>query len=566
MATSEPLNPPVPPQTEEGSRHWRRILTTVAILAIAVAWRLIGIQTTAAWRDEAVTLLHLQNSWWETVARLPFIEDSPPLFFLFLKVWSLLFASEWTLRLLALVFGVLTVAMIMKLADRLRPGSGPVAGLLAALSPVAVHYSQELRVYSLLMLLMVLCLWATEEVARQPRSKQWHFLWGLFAVLAAHCHAIGVFVFPATGAYLLVRLGWSRKWKALSAWSFVTWLVGSAPMFWFNLHWARMHKETGWWIDPASTNSTLGLVESFTGALRVMQWIQEALSPTLITLLSRTTALLIYGTCGLLMLAALWDRRTRKPAAGLLAASGTFVGVLFVTSLLGVPNMIDRTLLPAWAPILVLLGIAGAPRTGRTPGNLVRTGSVIVMATLWAVSGGWLAAYSIYERRPASAECFEWVRARLGPDDMVVITPSWLEDSAAWHLRDAIAGEQLFTTDAPAYAGRPPHHTLQHHRITITGTEVREGAWSDRIRQALEQRRGKDFSVWLLCGRWQELIVRDPALKQLESFLLNAFERGERYTPPHLTGIVAQQWVPVSPVATENEDPSPASTQRSEVD
>jgi len=546
MHADAALEQSVPSRTARDAAYGRRVVVAISILTLAAAWRLIGIQGTKAWRDEAVTLIHLQDSWWQMVTQLPFVEDTPPLFFLLLKAWAGLFTTEWTQRLLPVVFGVAAVAMIMRLAESLRPGCGWVAGLLAAFSPVPVHYSQELRVYSLLMLLVALCLWAAEGIVREPRSARRHFLWALFAVLAAHCHAIGVFVFPMTGAYLLVRLGWSRKGLALSPWSAVTWLAGCAPMFAFNIYWAMQHKQTGWWIDPLTSTTALGLLQSFTGALTVMQWIQEALYPRLIGVFTWASSVFIFGLYAVLILAALWDRRVRGPALALLSAFAVFAGLMFATSLVGVPNMIDRTLLPAWVPILVLLGIAAAPMTSRPSVGWIRTGSVVVMVCLWAVGWAWLAKYSEYERRPSYAACFQWLRDRIGPDDMVVITPSWLEDSAAWYLRDVIAGEQLFTTDAPAYTGRPPRHTLAHHRITVTGKQVREGVWSDRLRQALRERQGKNFSVWLLSGYWQELIIRDPALKQLESFFRGKFKRAEKYVPKHLTEIVAQRWVPGS--------------------
>jgi hypothetical protein len=530
--------------------HLGRWVMAAAILALAVIWRLIGIQTTEAWRDEAVTLIHLQSTWHDLVTRLPLVEDSPPMFFLLLKAWSLLFTSEWTQRLLAVVFGAATVAMLMALAERIRPGSWWIAGLLVAFSPVPVHYSQELRVYSLLMLLVVLSLWATEMIARDPKSRGGHFLWGLFAALAAHCHAIGVFIYPMTAAYLLVRLGWSRKWAILSPWSTVTWLVGCSPMFWFNIHWALRHKTTGWWIDPVCTTTTLDLIHSFTGVLVVTQWIQEALKSGWIGPLTKAAIVFIFGTCGLLIGAGLWNARTRRAAAGLLLAFAVFTGLMVATSLTGVPNMIDRTLLPAWVPILALFGIAAAPTRGRPMGNILLTGSALLMAGLWAAGWGWLARYSENERRYSQSDCFRWVRADLGPDDMIVITPSWLEDSAAWYLREVICGEQLFTIDAQAYSGRPPHHTLMHPRITVTDEEIKEGPWSQRIRAAIRERQGRQYSVWLISGYWQELLGNDPVVEQLESFFKTGFRRVDKYTPPHLTGIVARRYVPVTATIT----------------
>jgi hypothetical protein len=303
------------------------------------------------------------------------------------------------------------------------------------------------------------------------------------------------------------------------------------------------HKQTGWWISPLTTTTALGLVQSLTGALTVGQWIQEASPPGFVYLLTRASFVFVYGVYAVLIFMVLWDRRTRWRGLALLSAAGVFAGLMFATSLVGVPNMIDRTLLPAWAPILVLLGIAAAPVGGQGWLRWVRAGSVVGMVSLWAVGWAWLAQYSAYDRRPSHAGCFQWLEDRVEADDMIVFTPGWLADTAAWYLRDVVTGEQFFTAGAPAYAGKPPRHTLTHHRVMITGQRVEEGAWSERIRQALRERRGKDFSVWLVSGYWQ-VIMEGPALDQLESFFRGRFKRGARYTPPHLTQLVAQQWVP----------------------
>ena len=61
---------------------------------------------------------------------------------------------------MSVTFGVATVVALWRWLDR-RLGMAPaiVASLLAALSPVHVRYSQELRPYSLALLLLVLAIW-----------------------------------------------------------------------------------------------------------------------------------------------------------------------------------------------------------------------------------------------------------------------------------------------------------------------------------------------------------------------------------------------------------------------
>lgn len=513
------------------------------ILLLATVWRLVGITTTHAWRDEAVTLLHLHATWWDLITRLPWIEDSPPLYFLVLKAWSLAFPSEPALRLPALIFGVAAVAALMKVAQMIRPGSWWTVGLLAALSPIPIHYSQEIRVYTLLMLSVVLCLWAAELIVRDPRSRGAHLMWALCAVLAAHCHAIGMFIFPMTGAYLLVRL-WPRWRAALSPWSSVTWLVGCLPMIWFNLHWAHVHKTTGWWIDPVSVNTGPDLVYNFTGVVHFTRTMLRALDTSLIDILIQAGTVVILGVTGLLILAAFCRSRTRRPAIALLAATGMFALMMLATSLRGVPNMIDRTMLPGWVPILLLMGLGAAPGDWRLLGDRILVGLTAIMLALVAGGWVWMAAQPDEERRAAHVECFRWIADRVGPDDLIVITPSWLEDSTAYYLTD-VAAERFFTTDLPAYAGRPPRHTLNNHRITVTGQEIKEGPWSQRIRDAIGDRRGQDYSVWLICGYWQEQFG-DPVIAQLRGFFDQEFEFVEEYTPTKITGITARRYVPTA--------------------
>jgi hypothetical protein len=216
--------------------------------------------------------------------------------------------------------------------------------------------------------------------------------------------------------------------------------------------------------------------------------------------------------------------------------------MMLVTSLKGVPNMIDRTMLPGWVPILLLMGLGATPGDWRVLGNRILVGLTAIMLVLIAGGWCWLASQPDEERRPAHTECFRWIADQVGPDDMIVITPSWLEDSAAYYLTN-VAGEQSFTTDVAVYAGQPPRHTLLHHRITVTGQEIKEGLWSQRIRDGIRDRRGKDYSIWLICGYWQNQFG-DPVVGQLRSFFKRGFECVDEYTPTRITGIMARRYVP----------------------
>ena len=110
----------------------------------------------SVWFDEAVSLkwaaADLDYTWRTTIA---LVEDKhPPLYYLALSFWQSLLRpfslaqSDVALRFLGVLLGVLTVWGVLLLVSRISgKATGRLAGLLVALSPVLVWYSQELRMF-----------------------------------------------------------------------------------------------------------------------------------------------------------------------------------------------------------------------------------------------------------------------------------------------------------------------------------------------------------------------------------------------------------------------------------
>ena len=81
------------------------------------------------------------------------VDSTPPLFYWMLSAWVSIFGdSEVALRALPAVGGVLSVVATWAAARHLFPKSRWIpltAGLLVALSPLAVYYGRECRMYAL---------------------------------------------------------------------------------------------------------------------------------------------------------------------------------------------------------------------------------------------------------------------------------------------------------------------------------------------------------------------------------------------------------------------------------
>lgn len=162
----------------------------VAVLLLgALATRLIGLPGRTLWFDEAYSVALSQqplgNIW-----RLTALDVHPPLYYWLLHGWMLVFGdSLWAIRGLsvAAAMGAVVAAAIwlQTLASR---RAVYFALILLALQPIAVRYSQEARMYTLLTLWLmaaslVLALWR-----RQPLRRRYPLHYALLAAAALYTH------------------------------------------------------------------------------------------------------------------------------------------------------------------------------------------------------------------------------------------------------------------------------------------------------------------------------------------------------------------------------------------
>jgi uncharacterized membrane protein len=121
---------------------------------LATVVRFYDLTAAAIWGDEGSSLLLANYSLggiWEHAA----FDVHPPLYFMLLHGWIGLFGEGiLSIRSLSAVAGIATVGLGVCLVDRLATRRAAIiAGVLLALLPTAVRYSQEVRMYSLLGLL-----------------------------------------------------------------------------------------------------------------------------------------------------------------------------------------------------------------------------------------------------------------------------------------------------------------------------------------------------------------------------------------------------------------------------
>jgi uncharacterized membrane protein len=151
------------------SRAWR-YLTWAAILSFA-AFRIPELVRYSLWYDEVFALTLAQMEWGELVSAAVADRTNPPLFYLLLKLWTGIGGdSALWLRLLPCLLGVGAAGPLVGLARRFYgEGHGGKASAVAAIaagaaSPLLVFLSNEVRGYSLLLLLSLLSMRAFYRV------------------------------------------------------------------------------------------------------------------------------------------------------------------------------------------------------------------------------------------------------------------------------------------------------------------------------------------------------------------------------------------------------------------
>ncbi|HEY9765340.1 MAG TPA: glycosyltransferase family 39 protein, partial [Chroococcales cyanobacterium] len=141
-------------------------------LLFAFLWRIPLLQG-GIWRDEGLVLFIQRLPPSAMLSFLKLHESHPPLFYLIMRPWTLLF-GEGAGLVLPFLFGLLLVVFVYRIGKTVfSEDTGIFAAALVAFSPSLVNYSTELRPYSLL---SILCLLSTSFLwlaLREGKSKDW---------------------------------------------------------------------------------------------------------------------------------------------------------------------------------------------------------------------------------------------------------------------------------------------------------------------------------------------------------------------------------------------------------
>ena len=207
----------------------------LTIVLIGLLFRVYHLGTQSIWLDEAFSVALAKMTLPQMVqAAAPDVH--PPLYYFLLHYWMMVFGtSESAVRLLSVLFGVLAIPMIYVVGRQLfNKEVGLVAALILALSSFNIYYSQETRMYSLMVLLALLSMYFFWRFLQQSNLVS-SVGYVLSTTLLVYTHYYGWFVVIAQNIYVVTLLLLSkhrayrlRDWAVLQAIVvalFVPWMV-----------------------------------------------------------------------------------------------------------------------------------------------------------------------------------------------------------------------------------------------------------------------------------------------------------------------------------------------------
>lgn len=216
--------------------------STVAIVFIAFALRVVNLAGESLWRDEVDSIRFAFEPLATLIGNFTAVGFNGPLYHLWLRVWlSGAGVNDFALRYFSAVCGVVLVALIYALGRRMFGApAGRAAMWLAAISPVMVWYAGEGKMYALQPMLLTLALYALVRAAasRPPAAGAWA-TFVVAAGLSFYVHLLSPLFIAVALAFCAALWPKLRKHRraALIAFGalalpYVPLLLWQAPTFW----------------------------------------------------------------------------------------------------------------------------------------------------------------------------------------------------------------------------------------------------------------------------------------------------------------------------------------------
>jgi mannosyltransferase len=228
-------------------KAWLSIISA-SILFLALFLRLWNLGGESAWIDEAYSIELAKHSVLD-ILKGTAADQHPPLYYLLLHFWLLFGSGISYARLLSVIIGVINVGQILHFGYKATGITvGFLGSFLIAVSPMHVWYSQEIRMYILLLGLTTASTTTLWWALQRKQGYLW-ILYCFFTVLAIYTHYFAAFIILAQGIWVLIWAWKQQQMRSLLYWIGSMAVLGLLFMPWLPvaINQTRFHTMT--WVD-----------------------------------------------------------------------------------------------------------------------------------------------------------------------------------------------------------------------------------------------------------------------------------------------------------------------------
>lgn len=229
------------------------------LLVLAFGWRLVGLTIQSFWRDEIDVIYLALRPLGDTFDMFISPAQNGPLYYLLIRPWiGIMGSSEFATRFISVCCGTLAVAVLWQTARRLLPGAGRrwtanaplLAALFLAANPYQLWYSQEGKMYSLVMLLTLLSTWSWLDAMDRGGAGRW-LRYLLITTISIYTHLLTALILPLHFVWFL--LAWPlnrRRWRGYGL-TLTGFVLPYIPLIWWQWHYlTTLDYQTGYAFTP----------------------------------------------------------------------------------------------------------------------------------------------------------------------------------------------------------------------------------------------------------------------------------------------------------------------------
>ncbi len=188
-------------------------MAIIIILILSLGLRLIGINQ-SLWLDEAISANVAQMPILEIIKNFSISDFHPPLYYLFLNFWVKIFGSNVViLRLSSVLFSLITIYFVYLIGKKIKDKkTGIWAALLLAVNPLFVYYSQELRMYSMATMWLLIGFYFWIKIKNKKYNIKDLVIFNLMMALAFGTFYGSIFLIATLAIYFLIKKEFKLFW------------------------------------------------------------------------------------------------------------------------------------------------------------------------------------------------------------------------------------------------------------------------------------------------------------------------------------------------------------------